>query len=104
MIMTQQSEEACRLLRILLGQEPAASPKTSKVIASPRVVIKRAVGSPKVARIVSPKTTRVTRRVPAAPRKGVQMRKIKTKVVEDPVTPKPKMKTSEIRFSICPHD
>jgi len=99
--MTQRSEEACKLLKVL-GRGSPANPKTSKVIVSPRVVIKRNVGSPKVARIVSPKATKVTRRVPAAPKKGVQVRKVKTKVVEGPVTPRSKTKTGGIRFSRCP--
>ncbi len=91
-IMTQRSEEGCRLLNTILTDGSAASPKVLRTSTNPKLV-RRSAGSPKVARIVSPKTTRVTRRVPAAPKKAVHVRKIKANTTTDPVTPMLKPKT-----------
>ncbi|KDR77139.1 hypothetical protein GALMADRAFT_66375 [Galerina marginata CBS 339.88] len=84
LIMSQHTEEACRLMKELLNCKPEGSPKANRKISSPKAVKKAA--SPKVGRIVSPKQTRTTRqRVPTAPRKAAPA---KSKAALNPVTPK----------------
>lgn len=98
--MTQRSEEACRLVKMILSPEVVGSPKISKGPTSPKLVRKSA-GSVGVSRIVSPKTTRTTRlKMPSAPRKPVPVRKMKTKVVGDSNVVKPKTKLGEIFFFV----
>ena len=96
-IMTQRSEEACRLVKMILSPDVVGSPKISKgPKASPKLV-RRSAGSAGVGRIVSPKTTRPTRlKVPSAPRKPVPVRKTKIEGVSDSNAVKPKTKLGEI--------
>lgn len=96
-IITQRSEEGCRLLNTILSDGFAASPKVPRTSTNSKF-IRRSAGSPKVARIVSPKTTRVTRRrVPAAPKKAMHVKKVKNNATNDPVTPKSKSMAGESR-------
>ncbi|KAF8958159.1 peptidase family C50-domain-containing protein [Flammula alnicola] len=91
-IMSQRTEDACRVMKELLGRGSEPSPKATRKGASPKVV-KKAMPS-KVGRIVSPRPSRATRqRVPAAPRKAAPV-KAKAKANLDPVTPKPQSRAA----------
>jgi separase len=100
-IMTQRSEEACRLMKMILAPESVGSAKISRFPTSPRLV-KKSAGLVAVGRVVSPKTSRTMRlKVPAAPRKPVPIRKTTPKVVNDSNVVKPKTKMSRT-FGYCP--
>lgn len=88
-IMSLRSDEACRLMRELIARGSKISTRGRKS-TDPGVV--RKSGSPKLARIVSPKASRATRqRIPTAPKKAAPIRKTKAYAAA-PSTPKARSK------------
>lgn len=83
-------------MKMILAPGGVGSPKVSKGLTSPKLV-RKTVGSARVGRIVSPKTTRMTRlKVPAAPKKPAPVRKLKSKHVADCNAVKPATKSGKI--------
>lgn len=87
-VMTQHTDEACKLIKDLLASDTGSSPKAIRKQSSPKNL---KMSSPQIAKVVSPKTTRTTRpRVPAAPRKAAP---VKSKTTLNPKTPIPRTRT-----------
>ena len=86
-LMTQHVDEACRLIKELLAGSAESNPKVIRKPSSPKALKKT---PSQVGNVVSPKPTRTTRRVPAAPRKAAP---VKSKTVLNPKTPNSRTRT-----------